>query len=48
MGSFADDFLLVSIFVMWPRGVVVSALTSHVRGARVVTMGKFLYTNFLC
>ena len=28
--------------------VVVSALASHVRGAGVVTLGKFLYTNCLC
>ena len=30
------------------RGVVVSALTSHVRGTGIVTLGKFLYTNCLC
>ena len=34
--------------IVWTLGVVVSALTSHMRDAVVVTLGKFLYTNCLC
>ena len=48
-------FVILSLMcILRLRGVVVSALASHARGARfdsrpgVVTLGKFLYTHCLC